>query len=127
MEFSLYPFNYYVLYFSIGLLLVFMVLTVKKLLTIPKTLAESKPLLDVISNQAKLASLKTEAMNEKKKETEKYTKILAAAAPVLLAVVSIYKKNDDYKGVNGMVQAVKAYIRNDSAEKKLIRRIRKSI
>lgn len=127
MEISLYPYNYYFLYFSVGLLIAFLIMTVVKLLSLPKAAASLTPALDKMKKQTDLISIKTGAMNETKKESEKYTKLAAKAVPIVLAVWTIYKNNDNYHGLNGYVSAAKAYIKNDQAERKIIQRIKKAL
>ena len=124
---NLYPYNYYFLYFSIGILAIFIIVTLSKLMAIPKTLEAKKPAIENLERQVKLLSIKSEAINEKQKEDSKMTSFVLKLIPVLLAIEGIYRKDDSLEGVSGVVTAAQKYINQDVEDQKLISRLKKKM
>lgn len=127
MKLNLYPYNYWILYAAIALLVISIIVLLAKLLKTAKTLKAMTPQLEQMAKQAKLAGIKAEAVKEKSDADMKRIKPLLTAVPILLAVNSIYNKDDELEGIRGYGTAVKRYATQKSSEQKLIKTITKAI
>jgi membrane protein insertase Oxa1/YidC/SpoIIIJ len=122
---DLYPYNYWILYASIALLVIFIIMLLMKLAELPKAIKTYDPTFKSIERNLKLMQIKTEAMEEKRKEDEKKNKIFKLLLPILTAIYTIYRTHDDYNGVKGFGEAAKTYLRQQSDDKKLAERLKK--
>ena len=128
MQFSLKPYNYYILYASIALLGLFLILTALKALKALKEIkAATDPYTASLNKNLKLMSIKTEAMAEKKAEDAKKNKYIKIAIPILLAIQKVYQSNDSMVGPKGYVEAAQKYFKDQKSEKDLIAKIRKAL
>ncbi len=127
MKLNLYPYNYWILYAAIALLVISILALLAKLLKTAKTLKAMTPQLEHMANQLKLAGIKAEVVKEKSDADLQRIKPLLTAAPILLAINSIYNKDDELEGIKGYSQAARRYASQKSSEQKLIKTISKAI
>ncbi len=124
---NLYPYNYYSLYFALGLLAIVLIVTLIKVLIMSKNLKNMNNNTSIIQENISALKNKTQLVNDIKEEKKKKTAWIKTALPIALAIHTIYKKNDNLKGVSGYTKAAKAYVKNTQAEKKIIKRINKAL
>ena len=96
-----------------------------KLLKTAKTLKAMTPQLEHMNQQLKLASIKAEAVSEKSEADIKRIKPLLTALPILLAINSIYNKDDELEGIKGYGTAARKYIEKKSSEQQLAKAVSK--
>lgn len=84
-----------------------------------------EPQLQSIQKQSQWIEIKTSAISEKKEEDRKKNKYLKLLLPIVLAIHSIYKKDEDLHGVGGYAKATKRYVHQQNEEKKLFKRFEK--
>lgn len=125
MNVNLYPYNYWILYAAIGLTLICIIALLMKLLKTAKTLKAMTPQLEHMNQQLKLASIKAEAVSEKSEADMKRIKPLLTALPILLAINSIYNKDDELEGIKGYGTAARKYIEKKSGEQQLAKAVSK--
>ena len=123
MKMNLYPWNYYILYASILLLVIFIVLTAMKALGLLKEVQNLQKGTEPMQRSLSLMQIKMEAMNEKKAEQKQKNKILMAAIPVLLAVQKAYSSDDSLEGVKGYAGALKKV----AGDKTVLDKVKKSL
>ena len=125
---NLYPYNYWILYASIALLVIVLI---KSLLDIAKAAKEAaaavKPLTDDLNRNAALMKIKTDAINEKKQENAKKNKYLKLALPIVLGVYRQYRKDETATGPKGVVKSAQIYYANDKAQKELIKKVKEAL
>lgn len=128
MDLSLTPYNYYILYASIGILVLSLILTALKALSSLKAMkAATDPYVKSMNTKIKLMNIKTEVLAEKKAENDKKNKYIKLAIPILLAIQKVYKNNDDMEGPKGYMQAAQKYMKDRQAENDLIAKIKKAM
>ncbi|MCR5794726.1 MAG: hypothetical protein K6G61_05205 [Solobacterium sp.] len=128
MQFSLSPYNYYILYASIALLVLFLILTaVKALKAVKEIKAATDPYTTSLNRNLKLMNIKTEVMAEKRAEDAKKNKYIKLAIPILLAIQKVYQNNDAMVGPKGYVQAAQKYFKDQKSEKDMIAKIKKAL
>jgi hypothetical protein len=126
--FNIYPYNYWILYAAIAALIITIIVSAVQILKLLKSMADFlKPRMDHLQTNVKLATIKMEAMDEKKKEDAKKNKLILAALPILLAVYQAYKKDDEAVGAKGVVKAAKTVITNRQEEQKFIKKVASAI
>ncbi|MCR4951233.1 MAG: hypothetical protein K6A40_07915 [Solobacterium sp.] len=123
MKMNLYPWNYYILYASILLLVIFIVLTGLKALALLKEVQNVQNATEPMQRSLALMQIKMDAMNEKKAEQRQKNKILMAAIPVLLAMQKVYSSDDTLEGVKGYAGALKRV----AGDKAVIDKVKKSL
>lgn len=125
MNVNLYPYNYWILYAAIGLTLICIIALLMKLLKTAKTLKAMTPQLEHMNQQLKLASIKAEAVSEKSEADMKRIKPLLTALPILLAINSIYNRDDELEGIKGYGTAARKYVEKKSSEQQLAKAVSK--
>lgn len=105
MKINLEPYNYYILYIAIILLIICLVITCMKALSLIKEINTKKPAFENINHDVQLAKIKTEAMKEKKEESHKNDKYLKVLLPILLAIYTTYRDDDELHGIKGYRKA----------------------
>lgn len=105
MKINLNPYNYYILYLAILLLVICICITCMKAFSLLKEVKKKKTDFDTIQNHVQLAKIKVEAMQEKKAETHKNDKYLKVLLPILLAVYTTYKNDEELEGMKGYRKA----------------------
>ena len=126
-EISFYPWNYWILYGSIVLLVIFIIMTAMKALGLLQELKTLNDKTAGMQRNLKLMQIKTEAINEKSAEQKKKNKLFMTAIPILLAVQKAYKDNDSFEGAKGYVSAAKKVYEDRQSEKSFIAKIKKSL
>ena len=124
--FDFSPYNYWVLYFAIGLTVVFLFMTLGKLLALGKAVQAYKPQLDTIQNNVRLSAVKAQAVAGRTKQIMGIVKPALAAVGLLLAIKAVYDKTDD-NGVSGFTLATNSVLAQRNAKRNLIKNIRKEI
>lgn len=124
---NLYPYNYYVLYAALVLLLLFLILTAVKLLSTVKSLNEMKPGIEHLQKNLQMMQIKTDVIKEKQAADAKRNALILKALPILLAVQAVYKSSDSYSGLKGYVNAAQKVFNDRNAEQKLITKIKKAL
>lgn len=125
---NLYPYNYWILYAAIAVLVIYTIVCLLKIAGMAKDmLAFLKPRTDKLQRELTLMKIKTEAMAEKKAEDAKKNKWLKLAMPILLAIYSTYRKDEEAHGPSGYVKAAKTYFTRQSEEKKFIKKVRAAL
>ena len=121
---NLYPYNLYVLYASIALLILFLVLTVTKLMPLAQAANALKPSTERMTANLNDMSKKATALGEK---VSKAVKLIKTALPWLLllkAANDLYNDSDE-DGIREFGRStVKAYKKRED-EKKLAKNVAK--
>ena len=121
MGLNLEPYNYWILYASLVLLLLFLIITAFKVLKFTKELKTIKPTADHINLNSKLSKIKVDALQEKKKEDAKKNKVYQILLPILLAIKHTYDTDNNLNGTSGMIKAAQRVIKNRNDQKKLFK------
>jgi hypothetical protein len=125
---NIYPYNYWILYAAIAALIITLIVSLVQIAKMAKSMiAFIQPKADVLQKKAKLMQIKTEAMAEKKAEDAKKNKWIKLAMPILLAIYSTYRKDEEAHGPSGYVKAARTYFNNRNEEQKFIKKIRAAI
>ncbi len=125
---NLYPYNYWILYAAIAVLVIYTIVCLLKIAGMAKDmLAFLKPRTDKLQRELTLMQIKTEAMAEKKAEDAKKNKWLKLAMPILLAIYSTYRKDEEAHGPKGYVKAAKKYFNDRNEEQKFIKKVRAAL
>ena len=125
---NIYPYNYWILYAAITALVITIIVSLVKIAGMAKEMmAFLKPKVDKLQREATLAQIKMNAMAEKKAEDEKKNKYLKLALPILLAIYSIYRKDETASGPQGYIKAAKTYFNTRSEEQKFIKKVRSAL
>jgi len=119
MGLNLEPYNYWILYASLILLLLFLIITAVKAAKFAKTVKAVKPTADHIQLNGKLAKIKIDAMQEKKKEDAEKNKKYQLLIPILLAIKHTYDADENLNGAKGMAKAAQRVVKNRNDQKKL--------
>ena len=124
---NIYPYNYYILYGSIGLLVLALLITLIKALKMSKSFKnmnlETSSIQDSLNNMNK----KTAFINEVKEAKKKKYGWLKTAIPIAIAIRAIYNSNDDLHGLKGYKTAAQTYMKRTTQENKLIKRVNRAI
>ena len=118
------PYNFYVLYAALILLVIFLIYTALRAGKLLKTVNHMKESVKPVSDQVTLAKIKVEAMQETKAENRKKDKIASVVIPFLLYAYQVYKKDDSLHGIRGYNKAMAKAASDRREEKKLIRKIK---
>ena len=124
MSIDLYPFNYYVLYASILLLLVFLVLTILRLSPLLKALGEWK---EPVGNLTKNVSASSDKVNRISKKVTANVNKVKKILPVLLilAAANEYYKRSDEDGLKEFTRSTMKAIKDKEDQKKLAKAVAK--
>ena len=125
---NIYPYNYWILYAAIAVLVITLIVSLVKIAGMAKEMtAFITPRAEMLQRKAQITQIKLDAMAEKKAEDAKKNKVLKMVMPVLLAIYSIYRRDDEASGPAGYVKAAKTYFNDRSQEQKFIKKIRSAI
>lgn len=125
---NIYPYNYWILYAAIAVLVITLIVSLVKIAGMAKEMiAFITPRTEMLQRKAALTQIKLDAMAEKKAEDAKKNKVLKMVLPILLAIYSIYRKDDEANGPSGYIKAAKTYFNDRSEEQKFIKKIRAAI
>lgn len=105
MKINLEPYNYYILYAAIILLLICICYTCMKALSLLKEIKKEQVHFDSIQTNITLSKIKAEAIQEKKAETHKNDKYFKVLLPILLAIYTTYRNDEELKGIKGYQKA----------------------
>ena len=122
------PYNYWILYAAIALLVVTIILSLLQIARYAKEmLAFLQPKTEKLQRDLKIMQIKMDVMNEKKAADAKKNKYLMIALPLVLAVYQAYQKDDEATGPKGVVKAAKSVYESRTSEAKLVRKIAAAI
>ena len=107
MNMNLYPYNYYSLLIAVILVIIFLFLTLKHLASLAKTVQNMQPALENIQKQSTLLQIKQEILQEKKQESHKNDKYFKVLLPLLAAIYTTYRDDDECHGIKGYKKACK--------------------
>lgn len=107
MNMNLYPYNYYALLIAIILVIIFLFLSLKHLASLAKTVQNMHPALENIQKQSTLMQIKQEVLQEKKQESHKNDKYFKVLLPLLAAIYTTYRDDDECNGIKGYKKACK--------------------
>lgn len=125
---DIYPYNYWILYAAIAALILTIIISLVQIARKAKEMMNFlQPRTAKLERNMKLMQIKMEAMNEKKAENAKKNKYIALALPVLLAVYQQYSKDDEAKGIDGVIKSARTVMNNRNAESKLIKKVAAAI
>ena len=125
---DIYPYNYWILYAAIAALILTIIISLVQIARMAKEMMNFlQPKTAKLERDMKLMQIKMEAMNEKKAENAKKNKYIALALPVLLAVYQQYSKDDEAKGIDGVIKSARTVMNNRNAESKLIKKVAAAI
>lgn len=125
MPFNIYPYNFYILYGAIGLVVLFLILLLIKVIGLGKAVGAYAPQLNRLSARVEYTSIKAAAIQEKQAEDAKKNKWMKLAMPILLAVYEVYKSDPELTGIMGYKDAVLRYVKQQKDDRKLADRLRK--
>lgn len=119
MYLNLAPYNTYILYAALVLLLIFLIVTGVKAGKLLKAVKAVQPQAESIKTNVQLAKIKVDVMQEKKKEDAAKNKKYSILIPILLAIKHTYDADENLNGPKGMAKAANQVIRKRSEQKKL--------
>lgn len=105
MKLNLYPYNMYILYAALFLLLVCIIMTLMRLLSMAKVLGDLQAETETLSRNAAVVGEELQKQSEKKKASRISLKKILAGWLLLSAVKKDYDRHEE----NGMRQAVRSY------------------
>ena len=106
-QFSLYPYNYWILYAAIVLLILTVISSAVKAMKQLKSAMEIKSTLDKIEISSKKMSIKQEVIAEKAYENATRNKLMLAAIPVFLTLRNLTRLTAaSYRKVRGFYRSV---------------------
>lgn len=123
-NFMIEPYNYYVLYASLILLIIFLVYTIVKAGHLLKTVSAMKASVKPVNDNITLAKIKLEAMQEKKAEDRKKNKAASVVIPFLLLAYRLYKDDDELHGWKGYKKAAGRAMRLEKEEKRILSKLK---
>ncbi len=125
---DIYPYNYWILYAAIAALILTIIISLVQIARMAKEMMNFlQPRTAKLERNMKLMQIKMEVMNEKKAENAKKNKYIALALPILLAVYQQYSKDDEAKGIDGVIKSARTVMNNRNAESKLIKKVAAAI
>ena len=125
---DIYPYNYWILYAAIAALILTIIISLVQIARMAKEMMNFlQPKTAKLERNMKLMQIKMEVMNEKKAENAKKNKYIALALPILLAVYQQYSKDDEAKGIDGVIKSARTVMNNRNAESKLIKKVAAAI
>ena len=124
---NIYPYNYYFLYATILLTVIFLIVTLVHLSRMQKSFKAMNEEVAIINSEVKEMDRKTKVIKKEADDFQKKYGWLKTAVPIALAIHLIYKKNDDLKGVKGYQKATKVYMNDANAKRKLVQAVTKTI
>ncbi len=125
---DIYPYNYWILYAAIAALILTIIISLVQIARMAKEMMNFlQPRTAKLERDMKLMQIKMEVMNEKKAENAKKNKYIALALPILLAVYQQYSKDDEAKGIDGVIKSARTVMNNRNAESKLIKKVAAAI
>ena len=104
MKMNLYPYNMYILYTAAGLLVVFLILTLKHLSSMGRTMKVLQDKSTVLAEQAERLQNELQIRADKKAKSKFPVKKVLAGLLLLSAVKKDYDRHEE----NGMRQAVRS-------------------
>ena len=125
MGINLEPYNYWILYGALVLLLICLIIAGVKALKLLKAVKTYQPVIDHMQTNTKLAQIKVEAMQEKKKEDAAKNKTLKLLIPILLAIKHTYDNDADLNGARGYAKAASQVVKKRTDERKLFAQFKK--
>lgn len=123
-NFTIEPYNYYVLYASLILLVLFLIYTAVKAGHLLKTVSGMKASVKPVNDNITLAKIKLEAMQEKKAEDSKKNKAASVVIPFLLLAYRLYKDDDELHGWKGYKKAAGRAMRLEKEEKRILSKLK---
>lgn len=126
MNLQLYPYNLWILYGAIVLLVIFLIMTLLKLLNFLKVVQSKQPQLQLIQDRVMASQQKVESINQKIAQTQKKISPLIKALPILLAIQKIYDMTDD-NGIKGYRTATSKYFNQQKNQKDFIKQVQNAI
>lgn len=121
---SLKPYNLYILYAALILLVIFLIYTAVKASSLMKSLKHMQESMKPVNDQITLAKIKTEAMQETKAENKKKDKVASIVIPFLLYAYELYKKDDELHGFKGYRKAMGKAAAYRKEEKRIIQKVK---
>lgn len=118
------PYNYYVLYASLILLIIFLIVTAVKAAGLMKSVSRMKETMKPVNDQITLVKIKKEAMEETKAENKKKNRIASVVIPFLLYAYQLYKKDDELHGLKGYRKAMSKAAASRKEEKRIIQKVK---
>ena len=126
-DMNLAPYNYWILYASIAILVITLFMTLGKVLALGKAVKAYKPELDHIQKGVKVSSVKANAVAGRTKQVLSIVKPALAAAGLILAAKAFYDAHDDENGVSGFTNATASVIAQRERKRNFINAVRKEI
>ena len=124
---NIYPYNYYILYGSLGLLVLALLITLIKALKMAKSFKNMNLETSAIQDNLNNMNKKTILINEVKEAKKKKYGWLKTALPIAIAIRAIYNSNDDLHGIKGYKTAAQTYMKRTSQENKFIKRVNRAL
>lgn len=124
MQLNLYPYNFYILYGALVLLLVFLIILAVKGVHLLKAISKETPTLQNMQKNVQLTQIKIEAMQEKKAEDDKKNRWLKPLIPFLLAAYHIYRQDNELHGLKGMGGAARQVLLERAQKNGLINQLK---
>ena len=126
MRLDLTPYNYWILYASIVILLITLCTTLSKVLKLGKVVSAYKPLLDNVQKNVNLASIKAQAVAGQLNQIMSIVKPAVAALGLLMAAKALYDKREE-NGIGELTKATSDVIAARVSKRNLISSVRKEI
>lgn len=125
MLINLSPYNHWILYAAMLMLLIFLIMTGVKAASLLNAVKNYKPQFDSIQKNVTLAKIKTDAMQEKKKEDDAKNKKWKVLLPILLAIKHTYDEDASLNGAKGMAKAATKVVHDQNEQRKLFAQFKK--
>ena len=125
MNINLSPYNWYIFYGALALLIVFVILTAVHAIPLVKDLKAHQPEIDNIKKNVQLTQIKTGALKEKQAESKKNDKTLNSLL-LLWAIHKSYKAKDE-RGPRAYVNTAAEVLQKRKARADLFSSLRNGI
>ena len=124
--FNFSPYNYWILYAAIVLLIIFLIITLMRALSLLKTIQAKQPELNAIQEHINSANQKVDSINRKIEQTKKKISPIVKALPILWAIQKIYEKTED-NGIKGYRTAATTYLTQQKNQTNFIKQVKKAL
>ena len=120
------PYNFWILYASIAILVITMITTLSKALSLGKAINAYKPQLDNIQKNVQRSTVKAQAVAGRMKQIMSIVKPAIAAMSLMLAAKALYDKRPE-NGINEFTKATSDVIAARASKRNFVSAVRKEI
>ena len=120
------PYNFWILYASIAILVITMFTTLSKVLKFGKAVSAYKPQIASIQQNVQRSAVKAQAVAGRMNQIMSIVKPAIAALSLLLAAKALYDKREE-SGISGFTKATSDVIAGRASKRGFVNAVRKGI